>query len=64
MGFEGIGAPPAVLAVALILFFLYFLPTFIGFSRKSRNKWAICLVNTLLGWSLIGWFASLVWALR
>lgn len=63
MGFEGMGSG-SLLVAAFILLLLYFLPTFIGFSRKSRNKWAICAVNTLLGWSLIGWLASLVWALR
>lgn len=38
----------------------YFLPSFIG--RHKSNSSAIFLLNLLLGWTLIGWIVSLVWA--
>lgn len=40
---------------------LYFLPSIIGASK--RNAAAIFVLNLLLGWTLIGWVVSLVWAL-
>lgn len=43
--------------------FLYFLPWFIAAKRNHRNEPAILIVNLLLGWSLLGWVAALVWAL-
>ena len=50
----------ALLAVALAV---YFLPTVIAYARVKRNIWAIFALNLLLGWSVIGWIISLVWAL-
>ena len=41
---------------------LYFLPSIVAFVRDKTNKWAIFILNLLLGWSLIGWVAALVWA--
>lgn len=40
---------------------LYLLPAWIG--AKKRNNSAIFWLNLLLGWSVIGWVAALVWAL-
>ena len=45
----------------LIVAPLYFLPAFLG--RKKRNARAILALNILLGWTLLGWCAALVWAL-
>ena len=39
---------------------LYLLPTIIGF--RKRNASAIFALNLLLGWTLVGWVVSLVWA--
>lgn len=47
-------------AVAVI--FLYFLPTWISSKRKHPNGQPIFLINFALGWTLIGWFVALVWA--
>jgi hypothetical protein len=47
---------PAVLALML-----YFLPTMVG--ARKRNAGAIFALNLLLGWTLVGWVVSLVWAL-
>src|SRR5215472_14372226 len=41
--------------------FLYFLPSMIA--AKKRNAAGIITLNLLLGWSVVGWIVSLVWAL-
>jgi Superinfection immunity protein len=43
---------------------LYMLPSVIGWIRRARNTGTIAVVNILLGWTLIGWVAALVMALR
>ncbi len=43
---------------------LYFLPTIVGFKKQQPNKTSIFLLNLFLGWSLIGWVISLVWATK
>ena len=40
---------------------LYFLPTILG--RHKSDAIGIFLVNLLLGWTVIGWFVALFWAL-
>lgn len=42
---------------------LYFVPTIVAFNRKSEHRVAILLVNLFLGWTLIGWVGTLVWAI-
>ena len=42
---------------------MYFLPSIIGFYRNKHNKMAIFALNTLVGWSVVGWIISLVRAL-
>ena len=42
----------------------YFIPTIIAFKKERDNKVSILALNLLLGWSLIGWVVSLVWALK
>ncbi|TCN57427.1 superinfection immunity protein [Flavobacterium circumlabens] len=56
-----IGAPE-LLIIAIPFLALYFLPSFIALSRKKTNRTAIILLNFFLGWTFIGWIASLVWA--
>ncbi len=46
----------------LIGLLLYFLPTIVAESWKKQNADAIFLLNFLLGWTLIGWVISFVWA--
>ncbi len=43
---------------------LYFLPSIIGFRKNQPNKVSILLLNLFLGWSLVGWVISLVWATK
>ncbi len=41
---------------------LYFCPAIVAFSRDHPNCISIVVVDVLLGWTLIGWVASLAWA--
>ena len=52
-----------VLLVVIIGLALYFLPTIIAANRKKTNTVSIFVLNLFLGWSLVGWVVSLVWAL-
>lgn len=62
----GSGTNSAAL-VATIMFFpsafaLYFAPAILANTRKHSQIMPITVLNTLLGWTLIGWVAALVWA--
>jgi Superinfection immunity protein len=45
-----------------ILALLYFLPTIIA-ARKGHEIVIPLLLNLFFGWTVIGWFALLIWAL-
>lgn len=51
-----------LLAVLAAGFVAYFLPAGIAVLRNHQNALAISVLNLLLGWSLIGWIAALVWS--
>ena len=55
-------APPIWLALAIVVFALYFLPTIVAEYREHANSSAIFVLNILLGWTFIGWVIALVWA--
>ena len=58
-----LGLPILVLIlIAVIAFFIHFLPTFVAGSRHVANFWWIFLINLFFGWTLIGWVVALVWA--
>lgn len=40
----------------------YFLPAIIADQRKHKQRMSICVLNLLLGWTVIGWVISIVWA--
>lgn len=42
---------------------LYILPSVIAHRKSKRNAAAITALNLLLGWTVVGWVVSLVWAL-
>ena len=42
---------------------LYLIPGSVAYDRKHRDKWAIIVLNILLGWTFLGWVGALVWAL-
>lgn len=42
---------------------IYFLPTMIAYTRKHERRGAIVLVDLFLGWTLVGWWFALIWAI-
>ncbi|MDR3753385.1 MAG: superinfection immunity protein [Terracidiphilus sp.] len=52
--------------VNLVLFVLgalvYLLPTGLAIYRDCRSMAWIAVVNVLLGWTILGWFAAMGWA--
>jgi len=51
-----------VLSLAVIVLYIYFLPSIIARKRKKTNLTAIFVLNLFFGWSLIGWVAAMIWA--
>jgi hypothetical protein len=47
---------------ATILAVLYVVPSIIAFRRRHHNMAAIFLLNALLGWTVLGWIAALIWS--
>ncbi len=45
-------------------FVMYFIPTLIARGRQAQHTVALFALNLLLGWTLIGWVAAIIWALR
>ncbi len=41
---------------------LYFAPWMVAKHRQHNDITAIAVVNVALGWTVLGWFAALVWA--
>lgn len=58
MGNEGAGCVFVVISLAI-----YLVPSFVAYGRGQNNAGAILALNLLLGWTLIGWVAALVWSL-
>jgi hypothetical protein len=44
--------------------FIYFLPTAAALSARNPAFQGIFILNLLFGWTLVGWLAAMVWALR
>ena len=65
MGLGGIESSNFVVALVLLAVALamYFLPMIIAVVRNHPNAVALTALNLLLGWTLLGWVAALVWAL-
>jgi len=57
----GAGGLNIVSIIALIV--LYLLPTIIAFNKNKKQKLGICILNIFLGWTFLGWLASLVWSI-
>ncbi len=57
------GAGGAVGILVIIFLVGYFIPSIIALSRGHKDGPAIIAVNLLLGWSILGWFVSLIWSL-
>jgi hypothetical protein len=50
------------LIIFLAGFFIYLLPTLLALTFRRRQMGAIFVLNLLLGWTVIGWAAAMVWA--
>lgn len=48
--------------ITIALLSMYFLPALVAWKRSHRNASAIGVLNLFLGWTMIGWVGSLVWA--
>jgi len=42
---------------------LYIAPAMIASSRGARSQGGIVAVNLLLGWTIVGWWIAIIWAL-
>lgn len=52
-----------VLLLIVIYAAVMFVPTYVAFYRRHEHRLAIGVVNFLLGWTGIGWAATMLWAL-
>jgi uncharacterized membrane protein len=50
------------LALVVLVIAFYFLPSLIAHFRGHKNRLALFLLNLFLGWTVLGWVASLVWS--
>ena len=41
--------------ILVFLLFPYFLPTIVAFARRKDNAGGVFVLNSFLGWTLIGW---------
>lgn len=55
---------PAHLILFAIGAAFYLWPSFLALHRKCKAAVWIISVNILLGWTVLGWIASMVWAAR
>lgn len=53
---------PVSLALWALGTLFYLLPTGIAIYRDCRSTVWIVLINILLGWTVLGWFAAMGWA--
>ena len=54
----------AVIGVILVISLSsYFLPTIVAAVRPAKRPAAIFTVNLVFGWTVIGWIATLIWAM-
>lgn len=52
----------SLIFIIIITALIYFIPTVICLIRKHTYKLYIICLNIILGWTLIGWIASLIWS--
>ena len=57
------GFVAALMAALLVATAIYALPALLAWSLGSPQRVAITLVDLLLGWTIIGWIAALIWAI-
>lgn len=50
------------LLIGAFILTIYFIPTLAAISRNTKRIAGIIIVNLFLGWTLLGWFGALLWA--
>lgn len=46
-----------------VLLIMYWSPTSVAYGRRARHWVDIALLNTLGGWTVIGWIVAMIWSL-
>ena len=49
--------------IVLLVLAVYFLPSMLASRRECRSTAAIVVFNVIAGWTLLGWWIALAWAL-
>ncbi|MFH1305826.1 MAG: superinfection immunity protein [Candidatus Omnitrophota bacterium] len=57
------GVKVKIACLVAVIAVLYFVPTMIAYGLGKEERRTIFLVNLFLGWTVIGWAGSLIWAL-
>ena len=52
------------LLIVFGLWAVYFAPVWVAYQRRHPRRLAILLLNTALGWTVIGWIVALAWAAK
>ena len=60
---EGVLGALCTLVLVIVYAGIMFIPTYVAFYRRHEHRLAIGIVNFLLGWTGVGWAATMVWAL-
>ena len=58
----GFGSAVLLLVLIVAAVAAYALPSLIAYSRKTRNRASVLVLNIGLGWTVIGWIAALAMA--
>jgi uncharacterized membrane protein len=60
-------SPTGFVALLMVVFVLaaviYALPALMAWSMGSPYRLSITLLDLLLGWTILGWLAALIWAI-
>ena len=48
--------------VTVVCVGLFFLPTFVAFSRQATHRYIVLALNFFLGWTFVGWVIALALA--
>jgi len=55
--------PLPVFILFFIIITLYMVPSIIAYVLKHKHRSNISIINLMLGWTIIGWFACLIYTL-
>ncbi|GAA3186960.1 MULTISPECIES: superinfection immunity protein [Streptomyces] len=50
--------------VVLVALAVFFIPTYVAFSRKVENRWLVLAINVVFGGTVLGWVIALILATR